>query len=113
DQRELAEFEDVAFLNGPFAGADAVAVEVGAVGAAQVAEAPAALGRRHLGVLPADGAVVQADFGRLLPPNAQFRRRLPDPSLDEAGHAAQANVGSHAVPPCLRIIRATPFPGAR
>ncbi len=46
----------------PLAVAEPDAVEAGAVGAAQVAHAPAAVGGPHLGVVAADGTVVQHDL---------------------------------------------------
>src|SRR5207237_10923850 len=88
DQRELAELEQVALLERPIPLADAVAVEVRPVGAAEVAQAPAALAQHNLGVLPADGGVVQPDLDRFVPPDAEPLRRLPDLALDPPGPAA-------------------------
>jgi hypothetical protein len=71
DDGDLAELEQVAQADRPLAGAQADAVEACAVGAAQVAQPPAAVGHADLGVVAADGVVVEDDFQRIEPAHPQ------------------------------------------
>ena len=67
DEGDVAAAEDVVHAQRPFAGAQARAVEEGAVGAAEIAHAPAVGGRADFRVTPADRAVVEHDFERSEP----------------------------------------------
>ena len=74
---DFAELEEVPDAERPLAVAEPDAVEAGAVGAAQVADAPAAVGGTHLGVVAADRVVVENDLQGIEPADAQQFRRLP------------------------------------
>ena len=101
DDGHFAELQQVARPQRPLAVAEADAVEAGAVGAAQVAHAPAAVGGLDLGVVAADRAVVQHDLQRIEPADAQQVRRFPGLSLDGPIQSAQADRPFHAALPCL------------
>src|SRR5204863_9620478 len=81
-------------------GPQAHAVEPGAVGAAQVADAPAAVGGVGLGGVAADGAVVEDHLRRLLPADAQQSGGLPEAVLVRPVHTPQADTSLHCAVPC-------------
>ena len=101
DDGHLAELEQVADAQRPLAGAQTHAVEARAVGAAQVAQTPAAIGEADLGVIAADRVVVEHDFQRIEPADAQQLRGFPRLALERAVHATQANGPLHTAPPSL------------
>jgi hypothetical protein len=92
----LAELHHVPRLEREVLGPDAGAVDVGAVGALQVADRPVAVqADADLGVLAADGAVVEDDLQRGEPAGAQQRIVLPDVALDRATDAPESNDPLH------------------
>ena len=105
---DFAELNDVARVQLPLAGAEADAVDVGAVGAFQVADPPAGVGLADLGVAAADGAVVQHDLQGAEPAGPENVRGLPRLSFDLAADSFEANRGR----PCLPASLASrPIPG--
>src|SRR5262249_57491674 len=84
DDGHLADLQEVADAQRPLAVAQLDAVEAGAVGAAQVAHAPAALGEANFRVAAADRNVVEDDLQWVEAPDAQQFRRLPRTPLDGA-----------------------------
>jgi len=90
DDGDLAEPEQVLDAERPLAVTQPDAVEACAVGAAQVADAPAALGGPDLGVIAADGVVVEDHLEGLEPADADQVVRFPGSTLERAVHAAQA-----------------------
>src|SRR5262249_9501370 len=95
DDGKLAKLQEVADAERPLAGADADAVEARAVGAAEIADPPAPLGRAQLGVEAADRAVVEHDFQRGEAPHAEQGGRLPGLPLDGAVDPAQPDEPLH------------------
>src|SRR5262249_12739443 len=91
DHGDLTELDQVADAEGPVAVAEADAVEAGAVGAAEVADAPAAVGGFDLGVVAAHGAVIEHDFEGFEPANAENLGRFPGPAFLGAVHPTQAD----------------------
>src|SRR5437879_4211464 len=77
DERDVAALDNVMSSERPVGDAQALAVQGGAVGAAQVTYAPDMTCRVNLGVLPAHGAFVEHNFQRLLAADAQPGRRFP------------------------------------
>src|SRR5947209_6641689 len=67
DDGNLAELEQVAFLQGPLPGPQTYTIQARTVGAAEVAHAPAAFGDADLGVIAADGVIVENDLERIEP----------------------------------------------
>src|SRR5262249_42621151 len=82
DDRHLAELEQVALLQGPLSRTQTHAVEPRAVGAAQVADAPAPLGQADFGVVAADRTLIQHDLERIETADPKEVGRLPAAALD-------------------------------
>ncbi len=93
--RQVAEADQVVHLEWQFARPEAGAVEVGAVGAAEVADAPAVAVDAEFGMPAADGSVVENHFEGGEPAGTQDAVRFPDLAFDLAGDAAQANSSLH------------------
>src|SRR5262249_7547890 len=96
DEANVAAAADVVHAQRPFAGAEARAVEEGAVGAAEVTDAPAVGGGADFRVPPADGAVIEHDFERGEAAGAEQTVRFPDLTFNFAAYAAQAYLPPHA-----------------
>ncbi len=105
NERDVAEADDVVLAEG------VLAIEKGAVGAAQIADAPAGGRVLDLGMPAADRAVIQHDLQRGQPAGPQDRFALPELALNLAVDAAELNVSLHApspsVPVPLRTIQKT------
>ena len=84
---------------GPLAGDEGDAVEPCAVGAAEVAQSPTAIGKADLGVIAADRIVVEHHFHGTEPADAQQIEGLPRLPLERAVQSAKANGPFHSVPP--------------
>jgi hypothetical protein len=78
----------------PIRAGQTATIQEGAIGAFQIAHPPAAIGRKDLGVLAADGTVVDTDLQRFQAPDPQASRRLPDAVFAVVANAAQTN-GTH------------------
>ena len=113
DQRDVPAADDVVGAQRPLAGAQAGAVEEGAVGAAQVAHAPAVGRVPDLRVPAADRAVVQDDLecGQAARPEEGFA--LPRHPFDVAVDAAQANVPLHQLSPLGALFLSAPSAESR
>jgi hypothetical protein len=95
DDGNVAEAHDVVGAHGPFARAEARAVEVRAVGAAEVADTPAFLREADLRVPTAHGGVFQNDFKRREPAGPQNVVRVPGLAFHLPVDATQPNATFH------------------
>src|SRR5262249_28624069 len=76
-----------------------------AVGAAHVADAPAAVGGADLGVVAANGGVVDHDLQRIKAANAEERGRIPRLPLGGAVDPAETNERGHPNIPLFSVPR--------
>ena len=90
-QRQRPALEHVLLMQLPFLLADAHTVDEGARRAAQVAHHPALTLDIHLGVLLADGWVIEDDVLILLTSDLETGFGLPAQSFDRVLHALQHN----------------------
>src|SRR5207244_541633 len=93
---DVAAFDNVVHSQGPVGYTQAFAVERGAVGAAQVADAPTVASGIDFGVLPAHRAFVQDNFQGVLAADSQSAGGLPDLLGIVRINHAKANAALHA-----------------
>src|SRR5262245_10033679 len=99
DERDVAAAENIVNANRPLARSQAGAVEKGAVGAAQIADAPTLPRAANFSVAAADGGVVEDDFECVEAAGAQETFRFPDLAFDVAVDATQTDALFHRSTP--------------
>ena len=93
--RDLAELDNVAGMNLSLGRAETNAVDVSAVGAAEILHPPTGLGQAQIRVPTAHRRVIQDNFHGADPTDVHDGGRLPGLALDLAADASETNHDAH------------------